>query len=56
MDGVIAEPTKSGLPNPNLDLYGKIMERGIPVIFINSFYPQLDASKAGRVYGVCVLQ
>ena len=43
MDGVIAEPTKSGLPNPNLDLYGKIMERGIPVIFINSFYPQLEA-------------
>ena len=43
MDGIIAEPTKSGLPNPNLDLYRQIMEQGIPVIFINSYYPELKA-------------
>lgn len=43
VDGLIAETTKSGLPNPNLDIYRKIMEQGIPVLFINSHYPQLDA-------------
>lgn len=43
VDGIIAEPTKSGLPNPNLDLYRHIMEQGIPVIFINSYYPELKA-------------
>ena len=43
VDGVIVETTKSGLPNPNLDIYRKIMEQGIPVLFINSFYPQLEA-------------
>ena len=43
VDGIIAEPTKSGLPNPNLDLYRRIMEQGIPVIFINSYYPELKA-------------
>ena len=43
VDGIIAEPTKSGLPNPNLNLYRQIMEQGIPVIFINSYYPELKA-------------
>ncbi|WP_411677349.1 GntR family transcriptional regulator [Caproicibacter sp.] len=42
VDGMIVEPTKSGLPNPNLDLYRKINEDKIPMIFINSFYPALD--------------
>lgn len=40
--GLIVEPTKSGLPNPNLDLYDMLKERRIPVIFFNSYYPQLD--------------
>lgn len=43
VDGLIAETTKSGLPNPNLDIYKKIMNKGIPVIFINSHYPGLNA-------------
>lgn len=43
VDGLIAETTKSGLPNPNLDIYRKIMDQGIPVLFINSYYPDLDA-------------
>lgn len=43
IDGLIAETTKSGLPNPNLDIYKKIMEKGIPVLFINSHYNGLDA-------------
>lgn len=43
VDGLIAEPTKSGLPNPNLDIYRKIMDKGIPVLFINSYYQELKA-------------
>ena len=43
VDGLIAETTKSGLPNPNLDIYRRIMEQGVPVLFINSYYPRLDA-------------
>ena len=46
-DGLIAETTKSGLPNPNLDLYRKLMKKGIPVLFINSYYPQLQAPHVG---------
>lgn len=41
VSGLIVEPTKSGIPNPNLRLYQEIRKRRIPVIFINSFYPQL---------------
>lgn len=43
VDGLIAETTKSGLPNPNLDIYKAIMKKGIPVLFINSFYTGLNA-------------
>lgn len=39
--GVIVEGTKSGLPNPNLSFYRKLMERKIPIIFINTYYPEL---------------
>jgi len=41
--GVIAEGTKTGVPNPDIDLFRAIMERGIPVLFINSFYQELKA-------------
>lgn len=40
--GVIVEGTKSGLPNPNLFLYRKLMKRRIPILFVNTFYPELD--------------
>ncbi len=39
--GIIMEATKSGLPNPNLPLIEKLMERGVPILFMNSYYPQL---------------
>ncbi len=39
--GVIVEGTKSGLPNPNLHLYRQLMNRKIPILFINTFYPEL---------------
>lgn len=42
VDGIIIEPTKSGLPNPNIELYVELKKRKIPIIFINSYYPDLD--------------
>lgn len=42
VDPVIAEPVTSALPNPNLDMYRELKERGIPVIFFNTFYPGID--------------
>lgn len=39
--GIIVEGTKSGLPNPNLVLYRQLMNRRIPILFINTFYPEL---------------
>lgn len=54
VDGIIVEPTKSGLPNPNLHIYEEISRRGIPTVFFNSYYPGLklphvsmDDEKAG---------
>lgn len=41
VSGLIVEPTKSGIPNPNLRLYQEIRRRRIPMLFINSAYPQL---------------
>ena len=41
--GVIMEGTKSGLPNPNLDLYRHLMARKIPLLFFNTYYPELEA-------------
>lgn len=41
--GIIVEGTKSGLPNPNLYLYRQLLGRKIPIIFINTYYPELDA-------------
>ena len=54
--GIIAEATKSGIPNPDLDLYQKIIDAKIPLLFMNGFYEKLDAphvsmndTMAGRV-------
>ena len=44
IDGLIVEPTKSALPNPNLDLYRELSSRGIPVLFIHGCYRELDYS------------
>lgn len=40
--GIIMEPVKSALPNPNLNLYKGLKDKGIPIVFINSFYKELD--------------
>lgn len=40
--GIIMETTKSGIPNPNIPLYEELQKRNIPVLFINSYYPNLS--------------
>lgn len=56
LDGLIIEPTRSALPCANLDLYRTITQRAIPVVCIDSYYPELtipvvalDDEKAGYV-------
>ena len=39
--GVIAEPAKTALPSPNLALYQAIRKKGVPVIFIHSYFDAL---------------
>ncbi len=41
-DPIIAEPVTSALPNLNAPLYRQLQERGIPIIFFNTRYPDLD--------------
>lgn len=41
--GLIVEPSKSALPNPNMELYERIKARGIPVVFFNAKYPWSDS-------------
>ena len=43
IDGLIVEPAKSALPNPNLAYYRKIRDRQIPILFFNASYPDFDA-------------
>ncbi len=40
--GLIIEPSKSALPNPNIDLYREIQRSNIPVVFFNAKYPWSD--------------
>ncbi|MDD2978417.1 MAG: GntR family transcriptional regulator [Hespellia sp.] len=63
IDGIIAEPVKSGLPNPNLKLYEELEAKGIPIIFLNTFYLQLpmmhvcmDDKRAGQMATEHLLQ
>jgi len=42
IDGLIVEGTKTALPNPNIDLYEQFDSKGIPIVFINGFYPDLQ--------------
>lgn len=43
LDGILVEGTKAALPNPNLDLYQKLQQKNIPLIFFNGNYEQLQA-------------
>lgn len=41
-DPLIVEPVASALPNPNLGYYQRLRDKGIPIIFFNTYYPQLE--------------
>ena len=43
VDGLIIEPTKSNLYNPNLAYYLRFKEQNIPFIMINACYEELEA-------------
>ncbi|WP_081675217.1 MULTISPECIES: GntR family transcriptional regulator [unclassified Butyrivibrio] len=40
--GIILEPTRSALPTPNTDLLTKISGMRIPILFMNSYYPEMS--------------
>ncbi|MBO1914984.1 GntR family transcriptional regulator, partial [Microvirga sp. 3-52] len=42
VDGLIVEPTKSNLYNPNIAYYLSFKEHDIPFIMINAYYEELD--------------
>ena len=42
LDGILVEGTKTGLPNPNIKLYQKLIEKGIPLVFMHGKYEQLS--------------
>jgi len=41
--GIIAEGCKSALPNPNLDLYYRLIKKGCTPIFLHNYYAGLEA-------------
>jgi GntR family transcriptional regulator of arabinose operon len=41
VDGLIVEGSKTAFPNPNLNIYQKIVDSGIPIVFLSGFYPAL---------------
>ena len=57
LDGVLVEGTKTGLPNPNIKLYQKLMAKGIPLVFMHGNYEKLpdtlsvleDNAEGGRM-------
>ncbi|MFT3983935.1 MAG: GntR family transcriptional regulator [Lachnospiraceae bacterium] len=56
--GIIVEPVLSALPNPNLDLYEMLRERGTVILFLSGFYPNFPAFsfvKSDDFYGGYVL-
>lgn len=40
--GLIAEGCRSALPNPNIDLYRRLQEKGTALVFLNSHYSSLS--------------
>ena len=43
LDGVLVEGSKTALPNPNLDLYQKLLDQGVRLVFFNGTYPELSS-------------
>lgn len=42
VDGLIIEPTKSNLYNPNISYYLTFKEQDVPFIMINAYYEELE--------------
>ena len=42
VQGLIVEPSKSALPNPNMELYAELKRQNIPLVFFNAKYPWAD--------------
>ncbi len=42
VDGIAVEGTKTTMPNPNVELYGRLAEQGIPILMFNNYYPGLE--------------
>ncbi|MFC2674869.1 MAG: GntR family transcriptional regulator [Lacticaseibacillus rhamnosus] len=42
ISGLIIEPTKSAMPNANLDIYQELIRRRVPLVFIHAKYPELN--------------
>jgi GntR family transcriptional regulator of arabinose operon len=56
VDGLIVEPTKSNLMNPNLNYYLNLTEKQTPLVMLNASYEELDLpvvalddKKAGKI-------
>ncbi|MBR3629611.1 MAG: GntR family transcriptional regulator [Oscillospiraceae bacterium] len=54
--GLIVEPSKSALPNPNVSVYKELHESGVPLVFFNAKYSwadypcvAMDDKAAGRI-------
>ncbi|MBQ0072012.1 MAG: substrate-binding domain-containing protein, partial [Spirochaetales bacterium] len=64
VDGLIVEGTKTGFPSPNVDLYRRIKEAGIPIVFLHCSYPELtdavvvgmDDKKGGKMAAEALIQ
>lgn len=41
VDGLIVEGAKTAFPNPNLHLYRKLIDSGVPIVFLSGYYPAL---------------
>ena len=44
VQGLIVEPSKSALPNPNSSLYSELKKNNVPLVFFNAKYPWADFS------------
>ena len=44
VDGLIIEGMHTALPNPNADIYREIESHGLPVVFTNSYHPDVHAA------------
>lgn len=42
IDGLILEPTKSSLPNPNIETYNDLLNEKFPIVSIHAQYPNID--------------